>query len=95
MRQRKAFTLMEVMIVIGVIVILIALAVTAYTKLVNASAEKATVASLSNAQSLLAEYDQAVGIGKLGFQPDGSADQNFPYLGGYFNRDATNPATAP
>jgi len=78
-RQRKAFTLVEMMIVIGVIVVLAALAVTAYTKLVNSSAEKATATTLQNAQSLLTEYEQAAGLGKLGY-----GDINFPYHGGYF-----------
>ena len=67
MRQRKAFTLVEMMVVVGLIVVLIALAVTGYSKLVNASAERATATALQNAQSLLAEYEQAVGLGRLGF----------------------------
>ena len=88
MRQRKAFTLVEMMIVVGLIVVLIALAVTGYSKLVNASAERGTTTALQNAQSLLAEYEQAVGLGRLGF-----GDPTFPYHGGYFSQsDAPSQA---
>ncbi|HEX4797451.1 MAG TPA: prepilin-type N-terminal cleavage/methylation domain-containing protein [Humisphaera sp.] len=92
MRQRKAFTLLELMIVTGVIVLLAALAVTAYTKLVNSSAERGTATNLQNAQSLLAEYEQAAGLGRFG-----AGDPNFPYEGGFltFSGDTTLPIGAP
>lgn len=89
MRQRRGFTLLELMVVIGVLLLLVTIAVAAYNKIVNSMAAKATNTALENAQSILAEYEQAISLSSMGYLSPGNADPDFPYLGGN-NVNATN-----
>jgi prepilin-type N-terminal cleavage/methylation domain-containing protein len=85
-RHRKGFTLLEMLVVVGVIMLLLTIAVAAYSKLVNSMAVKATGTTMENLRSFLAEYEQVSPISGMGYA-GGGADPNFPYLGGtYFNQ---------
>jgi len=82
LRSRKAFTLLEMLIVIGVILLLVTIAVAAYTKIVNAMAYKATGTAMENCRSITGEYEKMQPLTGMGFLPDGASDDHFPYLGG-------------
>jgi prepilin-type N-terminal cleavage/methylation domain-containing protein len=83
LRHRKGFTMLEMLVVIGVILLLVTIAVAAYSKMVNAMAVKATATNLENCRSMLAEFEQVTPMTGMGYF-SGQPDPNFPYLGGYF-----------
>jgi prepilin-type N-terminal cleavage/methylation domain-containing protein len=55
--RRKGFTLLELLAVIGIILVLISIAILAYKHVDQAVTAKATKATLSNCQAMLAEYE--------------------------------------
>src|SRR5437867_1571213 len=80
-RSHRGFTVLEMMTVVFLIILLVGIAVAAYSKIVNSMSAKATVIALQTAQSMLAEYEQSVPLASMGYQGI-TPDPYFPYLGG-------------
>ena len=85
---RRAFTMVEMLVVISIIVLLVALGILAYAHIDRATTAKATRADLQLAQGFLDEYNAGPGISQLGLGTS-ALDSSFPYKGGNF------PAAAP
>lgn len=58
-RGRRGFTMIEVMVAIGIILVLMAIGVFGFRYLDKASSNKATHVGLANAESMTAEYEAA------------------------------------
>jgi type II secretory pathway pseudopilin PulG len=56
-RARRAFTMVEILITIGVIMLLVAIGVIAYRGLDKMASERATHVALDNATAMIAEYE--------------------------------------
>lgn len=67
-RRRGGFTLMEIMVVVGIILLLMSLGVVGYRSLDRTAALRQTRVTLSNAQAMVATYEATNGIGRLDYQ---------------------------
>ena len=80
---RRAFTMVEVLVTISIIVILVGLGLLAYSHLDRATLARSTRADLQTAQSFLDEYNAGPGLSQLGSGAN-QIDQSFAYKGGVF-----------
>lgn len=69
-RRRSGFTLLEILVVIGIILVLISIAVISYQVVERSAASRQTKVTLENLNSMLAELDASAGSNAL---------PNFPY----------------
>ncbi len=80
---KRAFTMVEMLVVISIIVLLVALGLLAYAHIDRATVMRATRADLQIAQGFLDEYNAGPGISQLGLG-NSALDPTFPYKGGDF-----------
>ena len=80
---KRAFTMVEMLVVISIIVLLVALGLLAYAHIDRATVMRATRADLQIAQGFLDEYNAGPGISQLGLG-NSALDPSFPYKGGDF-----------
>lgn len=79
--RRSAFTLLEILVVIGIILVLVGMAVIGFNQLDRNANGKSTRVTLGNLQSLLTEFDaETGGIDSLGT----NGPTPFPYPGGVY-----------
>ena len=90
---RRAFTMVEMLVTISIIILLVALGILAYAHIDRATVMRATRADLQMAQGFLDEYNAGPGISQLGSGAD-TLNQSFPYKGGVFPA-ATPPGAGP
>lgn len=90
---RRAFTMVEVLVTISIIVILVGLGLLAYSHIDRATIARATRADLQTAQGFLDEYNAGPGITQLGSGAN-QFDKSFVYQGGVFPA-ATPPVSGP
>src|SRR5215217_7500112 len=69
LRARRGFTMVEIMVVIGILLVLMTIAAIAYKSLDNPVSGRSTQTTLQNLKGLLAEYEAAGGL--RGDPPDG------------------------
>lgn len=79
---RRGFTLVEIMVVVGIILVLIGIAAIAYRSLDNPASGNSTKVTLQNLHAMLAEYEAAAGLNQrnqpVEFWYQGSAKTNKP-----------------
>lgn len=80
---RRAFTMIEMLVVITIIALLVGLGILAYAHIDRATIQKATRADLQVAQSFIDEYNAGPGISQMGLGKN-QVDASFPYKGGDF-----------
>ena len=85
---RRAFTMIELLVVITIIVMLVGLGILAYSHIDRAMVQRSTRADLQMAQGFLDEYNAGPGLSQLGMG-NNQLDRSFPYKGGVF--PAANP----
>jgi prepilin-type N-terminal cleavage/methylation domain-containing protein len=64
-RRRSGFTLLEILVVIGIILVLVAMAVIGYNVVERSAAGRATKTTLADLHAMLSELDAAAGSGAL------------------------------
>lgn len=80
---RRAFTMIELLVVITIIVMLVGLGILAYSHIDRAMVQRSTRADLQMAQGFLDEYNAGPGLSQLGLGTS-ALDASFPYKGGNF-----------
>lgn len=90
---RRAFTMIEMLVVITIIALLVGLGILAYAHIDRATIQRATRADLQVAQSFIDEYNAGPGISQMGLGKN-QVDASFPYKGGDFPA-AQAPASGP
>lgn len=75
-RRRAGFTLLELLTVIGVMLVLMAIAIIGYTHVSRSTAIKSTSVDLENAKSFLAEYEQSMPLSTLPAPPSSALTRN-------------------
>ena len=88
---RRAFTMVEMLVVISIIVLLVGLGILAYAHIDRATTVKATRANLQMAQGFLDEYAGGPGLGQFGMG-NNQIDVHFPYKGGNFPAVSAPPS---
>jgi prepilin-type N-terminal cleavage/methylation domain-containing protein len=82
-RKRRGFTMIEVLVTIGIIMILVAIGVIAFRGLDKMASERATHTALDNANAMLAEYEHGGRLDALVIVDPTRPDQ-FPPVGNAF-----------
>ena len=92
--RRGGFTLLEVLVVIGIIVLLIAIGVIGFNVLDASASRRSTHATMQSARAILAEYERVAGPGKIPTaNPLGTVESPGDVNQGAPTRDAAANAT--